>query len=51
MEEIIEVTGVKSFRVVSPSTTVIELTNGGVRPATQLEQDLWRLLLTTVTPH
>jgi hypothetical protein len=37
-------TGVSKIRKVSTGTTVIEFSNGGVRPASSLELSLWDLL-------
>jgi hypothetical protein len=36
--------GIKNIRTVSPTTTVVEFINGGVRRATDLEVTMWSLL-------
>lgn len=38
------VAGIKNLRTVSPTTTVVEFINGGVRRATDLEVTMWSLL-------
>ncbi len=41
--------GVRALREVSPTTTVVEFSNGSVRPATGLEKLLWDVVQTRLT--
>jgi hypothetical protein len=44
MQDITAQLGIARLRKVSETTTVIEMTNGYVKPATQLEIRMWELL-------
>jgi hypothetical protein len=44
LDQLMSKTGVACIREVSPTTIVIEYTNGSAHPATELERVLWGIL-------